>query len=114
MKPTNLFEAIPRDLPEERIEALLQRPGLRIERILSRGHASPPGFWYEQPQGEWVLLLRGEAGLRFEGEGGEVRLKAGDCLDIPAGCRHRVAWTSREPEAVWLAVFYGQAPDPEP
>ena len=58
-----------RDLPDagagEITQTLLAAPGLRIERIVSLGQASPPGFWYDQEQAEWVLLLAGAARLRF-------------------------------------------------
>ncbi len=63
--PTNLFADIPEDLPEELIQSLLGKPGVRIERIVSLGHASPEGFWYDQEAHEWVLILAGVARLRF-------------------------------------------------
>lgn len=109
MKPENLFASIPLQLPEELIEPLLQGPGVRIERILSRGHASSPGFWYQQEESEWVLLLRGQARLEFAD--GVLDLNPGDYLDIPAGVRHRVAWTSRDPAALWLTVFHSGPAD---
>jgi len=84
---------------------LLSRPGLRIERIVSRGQASLPGFWYDQPQGEWVLVLQGEARLAFEGEPESRLLRPGDCVDIAPHCRHRVESTATP--TVWLAVHYG-------
>lgn len=100
-----LFDDVPRDLPEEIAAELLVRPGLRIERIVSRGHASPPGFWYDQDEAEWVAVLRGAARLRFEG-GEEVALGPGDHVEIAAHRRHRVEWTTPEEPTVWLAVFY--------
>lgn len=104
----NLLNGIPKELPEEWIEVLVSAAGVRLERIVSRGHCSAAGFWYQQDQAEWVLLVQGRAELRFEEEGRSVVLKAGDHLRIPAGCRHRVEWTSSDPEAVWLALFYSQ------
>ena len=86
---------------------LLQRPGLVIERIVSSGQASPPGFWYDQPQAEWVLLLQGEALLRFADEDEARRLRPGDWLDIVAHRRHRVEWTAPDRLTIWLAVFHG-------
>jgi cupin 2 domain-containing protein len=79
---------------------------VRIERIVSRGHASPPGFWYDQPEHEFVLLVEGEAALVVEGEG-ERRLAPGDWLEIKARVRHRVSWTAPDRATIWLAVFYG-------
>lgn len=104
--PANLFAALPASSPEELFATLLDRPGLRIERIVSYGHASPEGFWYDQPQGEWVALLTGWAKLRFEDR--VVELRPGDYLDIPAHTRHRVEATSSDEPAVWLAVHYDQ------
>ena len=107
--PDNLFTALPPLAPQasEQFDELLHRPGLRIERIVSSGQASPPGFWYDQAEGEWVVLLSGSAGLRLEHEPHERVLRPGDHLDIPAHCRHRVEWTEAGIATVWLAVFYG-------
>ncbi len=91
---------------DEEFSEILARPGLKIERIVSHGHASPPGFWYDQPQNEWVIVLKGSARLRFEDEAGERALAAGDHVFIPAGKRHRVEWTSAEEPTVWLAVHF--------
>jgi cupin 2 domain-containing protein len=104
-RPANLFGDLPGDLPEELIEPLVRAGAVRVERIVSRGHASPPGFWYDQPRPEWVVLLAGAARLRFEGEG-PVELRPGDHLSIPAGRRHRVEWTTPDGPTVWLAVHY--------
>lgn len=103
----NFFANIPASSPDELFETLHQQPGIRIERILSFGQASPPGFWYEQENDEWVVLLQGQARLRFEEEPQTSELRAGDHVSIPAKKRHRVEWTSSEPPAVWLAVHFG-------
>lgn len=103
----NLFANLPRStLENEQFFELLKRSGLRIERILSTGQSSPPDFWYEQAEGEWVLLLQGEAHLRFADEAESHHLKAGDYLDIAAHRRHRVDWTSADETTVWLAIHY--------
>jgi cupin 2 domain-containing protein len=103
----NIFRDIPLGAAQEEMEPLLARPGLRIERIVSTGQASPPGFWYDQPQDEWVIVLRGAAGLLIEGEA-ERRLGPGDFAFLPARRRHRVAWTSPDEPTVWLAVHFGE------
>ncbi|GGG45804.1 hypothetical protein GCM10010964_36480 [Caldovatus sediminis] len=82
---------------------LLAEAGARVERIVSRGAASPPGFWYEQDRTEFVLLLEGAAALGFA-DGTERRLGPGDWAVLPAGCRHRVAWTDPARDTVWLAL----------
>lgn len=102
----NLFDTIPAPLPDEIAETLQTGSGVRIERIVSHGHASPEGFWYDQDQDEWVLLIAGSAGLRFDDETAEHALKPGDYLLIPAHCRHRVAWTAAGTDTIWLAVFF--------
>lgn len=102
----NLFAEIPAALPDELVEVLARSSGVRVERIVSRGHASPEGFWYDQEEHELVVLLAGAAQLHFEG-GETLTLGPGDCVDIPAHRRHRVDWTSPGEPTVWLAVFYG-------
>jgi cupin 2 domain-containing protein len=102
----NLFEAAPKDMREEHGARLVEARHVRIERIVSLGQASPPGFWYDQPWAEWVVVLAGSAGLRFEGEA-EVRvLSPGDYILIPARVKHRVEWTSKDHATIWLAVHY--------
>jgi cupin 2 domain-containing protein len=102
----NLFAGVPAILPSEEFTTLLQAPNVRIERIVSHGHASPLDFWYDQPQGEWVIVLEGSAGVLFEGEAAPRVLKRGDYLHIPPHARHRVAWTDRNEPTIWLAVHY--------
>lgn len=105
--PCNLLADLPRStLPEEQFSELLRRPGLRIERIVSTGHASPPGFWYDQPAGEWVMVIAGEAILEFADGTPPCHLKTGDCLDLAPHRKHRLAWTSTDRPTVWLAVHY--------
>ena len=102
---TNLFAEIPEDLPEELIQTLLITSGVSIERIISLGHTSPEGFWYDQAWHEWVLLLKGAARLRFEGEE-PIELRPGAFVNIPAHRRHRVEWTDPVQPSVWLAIHY--------
>ena len=108
--PPNLLSNLPASLPAELFETLLRADGLRVERIVSRGHASPDGFWYDQDQAEWVLLLSGAARLRFEGEAEPVELAPGAFVNIPARRRHRVEWTDPGQATVWLAIHYSAGP----
>ncbi|WP_322014087.1 cupin domain-containing protein [Paraburkholderia sp. J12] len=104
----NLFAGVDRDALAERVEPLAGRDGVTIERIVSTGQASPAGFWYDDPRDEWVVLLAGAAALQFEAEGEVLRrLLPGDYVQIPAHCRHRVAWTDETAPTVWLAVYFG-------
>ena len=102
--PSNLLADLPRQMPDELITTLLDAAEVRIERIVSHGHASPEGFWYDQDPHEWVVVLTGAATLRFEDE--TVEMRAGDFLNIPAHRKHRVEWTAPDEPTVWLAVFY--------
>jgi cupin 2 domain-containing protein len=92
-------------LPDELFETLVENQNIHIERIVSKGHATPGGQWYDQVRNEFVLLVKGAAKLEFE-DGPVVSMGAGDWLEIPAGVRHRVAWTDSAGETVWLAVHY--------
>jgi len=103
----NLFADLPAVLAHEQMTELLSRPGLKIEKIVSTGQASPNGFWYDQPQAEWVVLLRGRARLRFQDEVEARALVPGDVVDITPHRRHRVEWTAADEPTVWLAVHYG-------
>jgi len=105
LTPGNLFRDLPTAVPEELFETLLRAPGLRVERIVSHGHASPPGFWYDQPGDEWVLIVSGAARLRFEGEE-PFEMKVGSFINIPAHLRHRVEWTDPTQPTIWLAIHY--------
>ncbi len=106
MVASNVFENLPNPLNGEIFQDLLQAEHLRIERIISRGHHSPEGFWYDQEHHEWVMVLKGRAGLTLEGTEGVTILNPGDWVNIPAHCRHRVEWTEPHTETVWLAVHY--------
>jgi cupin 2 domain-containing protein len=102
----NLFQEIPGELPEEFAENIHSARSLRIERIVSRGHASPDDFWYDQPEHEWVLLVSGAARVRFEDEAQAVEMTPGDYLGIPAHRRHRVEWTAPDVDTIWLAIHH--------
>lgn len=102
----NVLSPLPDAHAAERIDELLSRPGLRVMRIVSLGQESPPGFWYDQDEGEWVILLAGGARLRFADEAEPRLLRPGDCLDIAPHRRHRVDWTDPTSATVWLTLFY--------
>jgi cupin 2 domain-containing protein len=102
----NLFDNLPAKVPEEVLSTILRANGLRIEQIVSQGQASPPGFWYNQEESEWVIVLEGHAAVQFEGEPEIVELQRGSYVNIPAHVRHRVAWTDPDQKTVWLVVYY--------
>jgi cupin 2 domain-containing protein len=102
---THIFDQLPQHLPKEVVQTLIQAADVRIERIISHGHTSPTDIWYDQPQAEWVIVLRGAARLQFEDR--MVEMKLGDFINIPAHCRHRVDWTTPDEQTIWLGVRYG-------
>ena len=106
----SLLDEIPAELSEELFTVLLDNESVKIERIVSDGQASPEGFWYDQNQDEWVLLISGSAVLSIDAATGieQVELKPGDYLLIPAHQRHRVESASATEKTIWLAVFYSQ------
>ncbi|HEX9971203.1 MAG TPA: cupin domain-containing protein [bacterium] len=102
----NIFENIPEKIPEEVFETIISVPGVTIERIVSKGHASPGDFWYDQAKNEWVIVLKGHALLTFFEGAKSVDLKPGDYIKIPAHCMHRVEWTDPDAATIWLAIHY--------
>jgi cupin 2 domain-containing protein len=105
-KFSNLFQDIPECLDQELVERLIANDFFRIERIVSRGHASPPDSWYDQDEHEWVAVLAGKAQLQIEGQEQLVTLGPGDTYELPAHTKHRVVWTDPNKETIWLAVFW--------
>ena len=102
----NLYEHFPSDIPEELFQILAEKNGVRIERIVSNGHATPPEQWYDQGWDEWVLLVSGGATLRFDNGSADLILQPGDHVLIPDGCRHRVERTDIGQKTVWLAIHF--------
>jgi cupin 2 domain-containing protein len=107
VKTGNLERDLPaRSLADEIVDLLVERPGLRVERIVSTGQTTPEGQWYDQETDEWVLVVAGAARLRIEGEATDRELGEGDWILLPAHCRHRVTSTRSEPPTVWLAIHF--------
>lgn len=100
----SLVDAIPATLPDELFTTLCAGASMRVERIVSRGHSSPPGFWYCQDEDELVLLVAGSADLEIDGHG-SLALAPGDWVDLPKGIRHRVSRTAADTDTIWLAIF---------
>lgn len=104
----SLFAALPAASAHEIFTDVVSLPGVRIERIVSTGQATPAGEWLQQAWTEWVVLLAGAAGVRLEGEAQPRVLAPGDWLTVPAGLRHRVEWTDATRATIWLAVHVGE------
>jgi cupin 2 domain-containing protein len=102
----NLLRDVPSSLPDEVVETLLEADGFRLERIVSLGHTTPPGEWYDQERQEWVVLLAGSAGLRFADRDDVVEMRPGDHVFIAAHRRHRVEWTDASRPTIWLALHF--------
>jgi cupin 2 domain-containing protein len=100
----NLFRDIPGRAAEEFVERLAEGPGARVERIVSRGHRSPEGAWYDQDEHEWVVLLSGSGELEMA-DGRRIPMEPGDHVFLAAHQKHRVVRTDPGVETVWLAVF---------
>ncbi len=111
---SNILSPLPARGADEAVRILAKGNGFRLERIVSHGQASPDGFWYDQDDAEWVLVVTGRAQVTIEGEAENRELGAGDSLFLPAHCRHRVAWTDPEQPTVWLAVFADMCLAPVP
>jgi cupin 2 domain-containing protein len=102
----SILEGIPIELSEELFDTICSTDSIKIERIVSRGHASPEGFWYDQEKNEFVLVVRGSAGLKLGNKDEIVALKTGDYYIIESHVKHRVEWTDPTCETIWLAVHY--------
>ncbi len=125
----NIFSKIPKDIPEELFEKIVESKDVKIERIISRGHTTKEGKWYNQDKNEFVIVLKGYAVIEYKdivkdkslsldsqrqtGErlmsvdyGKKIKMNVGDYLIIPAHVEHRVLETSKKEETIWLAVFY--------
>ncbi|WP_233189461.1 hypothetical protein [Geothermobacter hydrogeniphilus] len=114
IRPASLLTDIPEQLPEELFTTLLTRPGIRLERIVSRAHSTAAGQWYDQSWDEWVLLVAGSARLRFSDPEQLIDLRPGDHLLIPAHRRHRVEATATDEDTIWLALHLSDTIEPDP
>ena len=107
-QPNMLSGAVPE--PGTELHAvLLQGDHWRLERIHSCQASSPDGFWYDQADTEWVLLLQGSARLQFADEAEPRDLSRGDSLLISPRRRHRLVATDPAPGTIWLALFWWDA-----
>jgi cupin 2 domain-containing protein len=102
----NLYTCLPSDKSQEVFQTIATHAKGRIERIVSNGQSSPEGFWYDQHETEWVVVLQGEAKILFQGEDQPIHLRSGDHVLIEPRRKHRVAWTSPSETTIWLAVFF--------
>jgi len=101
----NILDAIPAELAQELFEDIVSTDQVRIERIVSRGHSSPVQGWYDQPQAEWVMVVRGQAVIAYPDKPA-ITLGEGDYVTIAAHEKHRVECTAPDEDTIWLAVHY--------
>jgi cupin 2 domain-containing protein len=101
---SNIFKNIPDQLPKELMECIFKRNNIQIERIISHGHFTPAGQWYDQDWDEWIILLQGQATIVYEKDNQSFDLRVGDYLLIPSHTKHRVEWTLPDLNTIWLAV----------
>jgi len=105
MEIKNIFKNLPAQFKEEFFEELLSTKNFKLEPIISEGHASPPGFWYDQEKSELIILISGSASLEYD-DGNIFQLNPGDFLIIPSHQKHRVEWTDLNQKTFWLALHY--------
>lgn len=101
----NIYQNLPFHLPYECVEVLQSQPNVRIERIVSQGHSTPTGQWYDQSEHEWVIVLQGLGVIEYE-NGEQLMLNVGDYVYLPAHVKHRVASTVKNEHTIWLAIFW--------
>lgn len=101
---SNIYTEIPAKLPQELFETIISGNNFTLERIVSLGHVTPSGDWYDQNRDEWVILLQGSAKLLFRADNQILHMNAGDYCFIPAHKQHRVEWTDPQKHSVWLAL----------
>ena len=105
MKTSNIFTNIPKQMSGEIFENIISKDNIKIQRIVSKGDTTPKDEWYNQEDDEWVIIMQGEAVLSFENQK-NIKLKAGEYINIPAYTKHRVSWTIETQETIWLAIHY--------
>ena len=106
LKVANLLVRLPAAKRSEVFTELLAQGGVRIERIVSNGQATPKDKPFVQDADEWVVVFQGSAAIRLDGFA-EAALKPGDHLLIPGGTKHWVTRTDPDVPTVWLAVHIG-------
>lgn len=113
LKTFNLLREVEGPMKSELVEVLANSDArnLRIERIVSRGHSSPPGFWYDQDEVEWVMVVCGSGEIEFHPEEKipPAILGPGQSVLIPSRVKHRVKETSNHSDTIWLAVFWSES-----
>ena len=105
MNTGNIFDSLPDAIGEEVFTEIVGKKGIKIERIVSKGHTSPKSGWHNQDDNEWVVVLKGEAKLLFD-NGKTEHLIEGSHINILANTKHKVVWTTPDTETIWLAVHY--------
>ena len=106
MKVRNIFSNIPESLPNELLKELVSSENCKIERIISKGHTTPEGKWYDQDKNEFVIIFKGNAELLFEENNKIIKMKEGNYINIPSHTKHRIIKTSLKEETIWLAIHY--------
>lgn len=106
MEIGNIFSNLPRHILDEIFEEIINTKACKVERIISKGQASPAGFWYDQELNEWVVVLKGRAVLKFQDNQEVMEMGPGDYVNIPAHCKHREEWTDSHTVTIWLAIHY--------
>ncbi|WP_024954232.1 cupin domain-containing protein [Sulfurospirillum arcachonense] len=94
----NIFENLNIPKVGENFEALYEKDGILIERIISSD--TPDIKEYSQPYDEWLVLLKGEATLEINHE--MILLEVGDTKLIKKDTPHKVISTKKG--TIWLCI----------
>jgi cupin 2 domain-containing protein len=105
-KVYNIYEQLHPAKNKEIFEKIVEKNGVKIERITSLGQATPEGKWLKSKRNEWVILLKGKAKLRFRFTEDVIKMKPGDHIFIPGGTMHRVEWTTSKEKSIWVEVMF--------
>ena len=100
-----LLKNIPDASEDEVFENLFCDKKLRVERIVSKGQTTADDYWYDQNSNEFVVVLQG-CGIVLFDDKREFKLKKGDSLLIKSYQRHKVIFTDKTEETLWLAFFW--------
>ena len=108
MTVANLFAHIAVGQSEEVLDVLAEAEGARIERIVSAGHATAPGQWYDRYKGvkELMPFAKGVSAKshEFDADGNEVQTDFVKMVKIVLDAGYHgyigIEWEGEKPDEV--------------